>query len=154
MNTNKWKHFLLLSKVFFWNFQYSPSGWETNGFSSGVEKREEVDNVAPSAISFTAAQYPVGWSLIFVGSQAGSYHMMPRLFLYFSGVGGRRKAKLGSDRTLSPLNYSLTHTCMDMRNASHKWMFLCRKGSLLGSKTETSASKIHTSKNYGLSFIT
>lgn len=62
--------------------------------------------------------------------------MMPCLFLHFSGAGDGRKAKLGSDRMLSPLNLALTHTRTDTKNAFWRRTFLCREGLLPGGKTK------------------
>lgn len=95
------------------------------------------------------------WSLLLAWTlKGGSYPMMPCLFWYFSGVWGRRRAKLSSDKMLSPLDYSLMHTRLDMKNVFQRWTLLCRKDSFPGNKTKISAFKIHASKNYGLPFIT
>lgn len=154
MNTNKLRHFPLLSEVFFWTFPFSFSGWETSGFFSGLEKREEVDNVVPVPHLIYSCPVPTArWPLLLAWAlKADSDHMMPPSSCTVQGLRPKESQALRQG-SLSPQlfmgAYKNGHEkCLPQVGTS------LQKASLPGSKTQISASKFYASKNYGLSSIT
>lgn len=110
MNTNKLRHFLLLSEVFFWIFQFSFSGWETSGFFSSIEKREEVDNVAPIShliYSCTIASQVTIITCLDSQSRQLSHDALPPPVLF--GVWGRRSQAQLRQGALSPPLFTDAH---------------------------------------------
>lgn len=119
MIAKEWRHFPWLSVFFFWIFQYSFSGRETNGLFSGVQNREEVDNMAPLS-HFTHWIHSQVIIMTCLDTQSGqlSQDALPHPVLLGST---RQKESISSDRMLSP---STAHCC------TPEWM--CKMPSMGG----------------------